>query len=306
MPADARADRRKGEAMKRSQRGIFSFLMTVLAVVGAIFLIYIWQERFNKGNSKPTIICPTDRVSVSVESISDSSILLRDVTAMDVEDGDITDSIVVESVSQFVGEGHCIITYAAFDSNNNVSKLTRHLFLTDYVAPRFRITSPLEFNYSSNFNPLSCVGAYDCIDGDISDRVKMSPVNPDDDVSSVGRHPVVIRVTNSLGDVSTFETEVEIYDRTYTESRMTPSIKLSDYIVYVDRYGAIDPSAYVSGISLANVLYEPGEYQAGTLEYDDSEVDYSTPGIYRIYYTCDNREYDGTAALIVVVTEVQR
>lgn len=292
--------------MKKTQRSIFSFLMSVLAVVGVIFLIYIWQEKFRGGNSKPTIICPTDSVSVSVESLADNSILLRDVTAMDVEDGDITDSIVVESVSQFVGEGHCIITYAAFDSANNVSKLTRHLFLTDYVPPRFRITAPLEFNYSSNFNPLASVGAYDCIDGDISDRVKMSLVNPDDDIISIGAHSVIFRVTNSLGDVSTFEAEVDIYDRTYTEARMIPGIKLYDYIVYVDQFGHIDPSAYVEGISLGSALYQPSEYVAGTLEIDDTEVDYSTPGVYRIYYTCDNREYVGSAALIVVVTEVDR
>ncbi len=293
--------------MKKTQRKLLRFLLTVTAVVAAIFLIYIWQEHVRSGNSKPSIICPTESISVSVESLSDYSILLRDVTAMDAEDGDITGSIAVESVSQFVGEGHCIITYAAFDSANNVSKLTRHLFLTDYVPPRFKMKAPLEFAYSSSFNPLSCVGAFDCVDGDISDRVKMSLLNPDDDITSIGSHKVEFRVTNSLGDVSSLEADVVIYDRTYTETRMIPNLRLSDYLVYVDRYGHIDPASLITGVTLNGTPYSVSEYRAGSIEIDDSEVDYTVPGIYRVLYTCDNREeFYGYTVLMVIVTEVTR
>ncbi|MBO4562345.1 MAG: hypothetical protein J5772_01895 [Clostridia bacterium] len=293
--------------MKKSRKRILTFLLAVLAVVTAVFLIYLWQEQLKIGNGKPTIICPTDSIYVSVESLSDSSVLLRDVTAMDAEDGDITGSLVVESVSQFVGEDHCIITYAAFDSANNVSKLTRHLFLTDYSAPRFRLIAPLEFSYSSSFNPLSGVRAYDCVDGDISDRVKMVPVDPEDDIYSMGAHMVEFRVTNSLGDVSVLRAEVDVYDRTYTETRMIPTVRLTDYLVYADQYGYVDPMSLVSGISLGGVLYDISEYKGGSLTVDAGEVDYSMPGTYKVVYTCDNRsEYYGFTVLIVIVTEVDR
>ena len=226
---------------------------------------------------------------------------------MDVEDGDITPSIVVESVSQFVDEGHCIITYAAFDSDNNVSKITRHLFLTDYVPPRFTIKAPLEFNYSGNFNPLNCVGAYDCVDGDISDRVKMSLVDPNDDITAMGTHEVEFKVTNSMGVISVLRANVEVYERTYTETRTIPVIKLSDYLIYVDRYGYADPVNYVSGISLNGVYYALSEYKAGSITVDDSDVDYSTPGVYTVRFSCDNRgEYVGYCTMMVIVTEVER
>lgn len=291
--------------MKNARKRILSFLLTVLAVVTAVFLIYVWQEQMQGSNSKPAIICPTDSISVSVESLGDRSILLRDVTAMDVEDGDITEGIVVESISQFVEYGHCIITYAAFDSNNNVSKLTRHLFLTDYVSPRFSMPAPLEFSYSSNFDALKCIKAYDCVDGDISDRVKMVLKNPNDDISSVGAHSVEFRVTNSLGDTSVIEAEIDVYDKTYTELRMSPAISLSDHLVYIDRYGYADPMSFVEGITVMGVTYSPEEYKGGTLIVDDIDVDYNTPGTYRILYTCDYRgEYYGSAVLIVIVSEV--
>lgn len=292
--------------MKKNRRSILYFLLTVLAVVASIFMIYIWRERFSGKDNKPVIICPTESISVSVDSMSDESILLRDVTAIDVEDGDITASIVVESVSQFVEEGHCIVTYAAFDSAKNVSKLTRHLFFTDYVSPKFKITAPLEFNYSSVINPLSVIRAYDCIDGDISERIKMSLKNPDDELSSVGAHMVEFKVTNSLGDVSVLETEIDVFDRTYTETRMTPVIVLEDYITYVECYDRIDPMSMIEGVTVGGVFYKMGEFSEDTLSIDASDVNYSKPGVYRILYTCTNKEYIGSVVLIVVVSEVSR
>lgn len=293
--------------MKKTRRDLLTFLLSTLVVVMAIFVIYIWQERFIESDNKPVIICPTETISVSVESLGDYSLLLRDVTALDVEDGDVTDSIVVESVSKFAEKGHCVVTYAAFDSSNNVSKYNRHLFLTDYYSPRFEIVSPLEFNYSSTFNPLSCIRVIDCVDGDISDQVKMNIVNTEDSIASVGAHMVEFKVTNSLGDTSVLETELDVYDKTYTETRMTPIINLSSYIVYTECYSYLDPMDYVTGIELSGVGFLPEEYDRGTIAVDDGGVDLNTPGTYRVLFTCDNRdEYFGSAILIVVVTEVTR
>ena len=47
--------------------------------------------------------------------------LLEGVTATDPEDGDVTDSLIVEKVS-FTAEGKAIVTYAALDESNNVGK----------------------------------------------------------------------------------------------------------------------------------------------------------------------------------------
>ena len=135
----------------------------------------------------------------------------------------------------------------------------------------------------------------------------MTLLNPNDDISSVGAHAVEFRVTNSLGDVSVIEAEVDVNDKTYTELRMSPAVKLTDYLVYVDRYGYLDPMSCVSGISLSGVLYSVEEFKNGTLVIDDVGVDYNTPGEYRVLYTCDNKgEYYGSAVLIVIVTEVDR
>lgn len=54
--------------------------------------------------------------------------LLEGVTAQDEVEGDVTDSLVVESVQEDSRDSGCmIVTYAAKDSSNNVTKLTRRL-----------------------------------------------------------------------------------------------------------------------------------------------------------------------------------
>ena len=51
--------------------------------------------------------------------------LLGDVKAIDTKDGDVTDSLIVEKVSGNDQEKQAIVTYAAIDRKNNLSKLSR-------------------------------------------------------------------------------------------------------------------------------------------------------------------------------------
>ena len=286
---------------------MLTFMCCLLAVVTVLFLLYRWQEQVNGRNSRPIIDCPSYPLRVSVAALKDKSLLMSDVTAMDKEEGDITSSMVVESISQFLEPGHSLITYVAFDSRNKVARATRHLYLTDYTSPTFEITDPLEFSYSTNFTPLSCIRAYDCIDGDISNRIKMTMLNGDDELGNIGAHNVEFSITNSLGDVVKLPAEVVVYDRTYTEMRLIPVIRLQKYLVYVDPNTYIDfEGEMVESIGVMGDKYSVEEYESkyGKLEVDDGGFDPNEPGIYRVLYTCDyNGEYVGSAVLIVVVRE---
>jgi|GEM_PF-134333 len=293
--------------MKKTRKSVLIFLCTVLAVVAVIFLAYRWDEQVKGSNTRPVIDCPAYPLRVSVSALNNDEILKQDVTARDMEDGDITDGIVVESISQFVEPGHSIITYAAFDSQNKVAKVTRHLYLTDYTSPRFEIIAPLEFSYSTNFTPLSCIMAYDSIDGDISNRVKMTMLNGDDELGTIGAHNVEFSVTNSMGDISKLEAEVVVYDRTYTEMRLIPTIKLNKYLVYCEPNQYLDlVGDVIESIGVMGDTYTVEEYESrfGRLEVDEGGYDADEPGVYRVLYTCDyNGEYVGSAVLIVIVRD---
>lgn len=54
----------------------------------------------------------------------DESLLLENVTAADDQDGDVSESLLVEKIS-ITAKGDVIVTYAAMDSSNNVAKASR-------------------------------------------------------------------------------------------------------------------------------------------------------------------------------------
>ena len=290
--------------MRNSRRAILIFMCSVLAVVTVIFLIYRWNEQIKGSNARPVLECPSYPLRISVDALENKSVLLQDVTATDREDGDITSSLMVESISQFVEPGHSIITYAACDSSNKVSKATRHLYLTDYTQPVFDIVAPLEFSFSSNYSPLACMRAYDCIDGDISSRIRMAMINPEDDLKTVGAHNVEFSVTNSMGDTVKIEAEVVVYDRTYTEQRMIPQIKLTHYLIYAEPNMYVDFRSMLNTVRVGETSFTPEGFEQnyGPIDIDEGGFDSNVPGVYRVLYTCSNgADYIGSAVLIVIV-----
>lgn len=202
------------------------------------------REAAAKDDAAPVIVCSSSEIHVSVDASEEE--LLFGVTAMDAEDGDITSSVVIESISSFVEPGKSIITYAAFDSHNHVATASRTLYYTDYHSPRFRITDSLQFLSGTVINPLLYITAEDCIDGDISNKISMTLLESGDYISAIGVHPVEFRVTNSLGDVSSLQTEIVVYERS---SYNAPSIVLSDYLVYTEPGERINPIDYVREIA---------------------------------------------------------
>ena len=179
--------------MKHNRKNIPAFL---LAGCAAAFVIYILVTGGMKDRTAPVIHVPEGPLEVSV--YDGRSTLLQGITAEDDRDGDVTKSLVVESISD-IREGTVTVTYAAFDEANNTAKAQRKLQYTDYEGPRIILREPLVFQAGSSFNILDSVGADDPIDGDISHKVKASMVSGDSTMNTAGRYEVEFRVTNSLG-----------------------------------------------------------------------------------------------------------
>lgn len=68
--------------------------------------------------------------------------LLQGLKAEDSIDGDLTDQIVVASVSHFIEKGTVNVKYVVFDSHNNAASLTRQVHYTDYRSPNFLWKKP--------------------------------------------------------------------------------------------------------------------------------------------------------------------
>lgn len=136
----------------RSKLPIAALAALLLATAG--FFTYLLREAAAKDDAAPVIVCSSSEIHVSVDASEEE--LLFGVTAMDAEDGDITSSVVIESISSFVEPGKSIITYAAFDSHNHVATASRTLYYTDYHRRGF--ASPIRCNfYPERLSILCCI-----------------------------------------------------------------------------------------------------------------------------------------------------
>lgn len=302
--------------------------IAILLISIVAFADYNWRAIKSRDNLGPVIEMEEDKIYVSVNDKED--MLLKGIRATDSKDGDVTDTLVVESISEFVDGNIRYVNYAAFDTDNHVSKAFRKLVYTDYEPARFFLDGPLLFPVSnSDQDILGIVHAEDCLDGDVSDRIIFS-TGSSINLSVASEYPVELQVTNSAGDTQTLPVTVTIYDRAKESS--APQIELTDYIVYTKTGRRLSPRNYLKSVTYQGTEYglteERGTFCVDTTDmssdekkafqeeqeenpavsYDRikilDETDYQTPGTYEIEYMLDDDDSNrGRVYLVVVVEE---
>ena len=218
------------------KRNLLCIVLIVLCM-GA-FVGYRMLDAMRTDTRAPEIVVPPGVLEASVKE--PKSDLTRGLTAKDREDGDVTDSLVVESIGILSSDGTVSVTYAAFDAAGNVAKAQREVRFTDYHSPRFVLTEPLIYNYNSNFDILRTIGAEDVLDGDIQHRVRAMAME-ESSISVAGMHQVQFQVTNTLGDTHTQIFPVEVLVANTYDAQLT----LTDYLIYLPVGSAFNPNSYL-------------------------------------------------------------
>jgi hypothetical protein len=313
--------KKKNKAMRpgiwERQNRLTRFSVLFFIIGSIIFGAYRYHLSRTVDGSAPEIAIGEEEISVSVQDPEEA--LLEGITARDRKDGDVTESLLVESLSPFVSKNTRLVSYAAFDSDNHVSHASRKLIYTDYTSPRFTLESPLVFRLNYN-DVMDGLTAWDCLDGDITSLIKVVP-EEDFTVEKTGLYDVTFQVSNSAGDLQSFSTQVEIYESSQGRG---PEFTLSDYLVYVDKGAAFDPAAFLKSVRIGGRDYDivrgAGNYYAENLPQGterfvgtdmvqiDNPVRTDTPGSYTVRYTISvdmwNQETQtGTCPLIVIVRE---
>lgn len=256
--------------------------MIILIAALVIFGGYLCYAKVISDSTPPVVVCDSDEIVVSVKA-SDKT-LMKGVTAVDKRSGDVTDSLVIESISTFADDER-IIVYAAIDEHGNVGRAHRTLKYKDYEPPTFELNGALRFSMGSQVQLLDKIAAKSTLDGDLSGNVKYtssSYIN----TTSEGEYEVEYRVTDSTGTVSYLPVEVEIYNP--LEEQI--AVELSDYLIYLEKGSYFDPGQYYVGASADGVLSI------------SSDVDTDEEGIYMVEYTVSGDYSIGKSRLVVVVT----
>ncbi|MCD8357016.1 MAG: hypothetical protein LUE11_10670 [Clostridia bacterium] len=292
----------------------------IVCVIAVAAFILVRVQQYLTDTSGPKISMDAD--SITVSAAAEESDLLEGITAEDRTDGDVTDNLMVESMSNLMEGNTRNMTVVAFDSDGHVTKVERKVTYSDYKPAQFTLDGPLQYVIGSDMI-LNNIGATDLLDGDLSSSVKITDqyTMPEDEP---GEYPMEFTVTNSAGDVSKLTATVTLMES--SEYNSMAKIELSDYIVYTPKDQALNLMGYVQAVEVAGKTYEKNE--AGELVEKQTTVatapqtsnektivsmsnietsgklDYSTPGTYEVTYTyTDESLRSGSVRMIVVVTD---
>lgn len=267
---------------------IVTIVVFVVAVV--LFSIFYVYEKRTTDLTIPEIKVQEDLLEVSISATDED--LLEGVTAFDKKDGDITDKIVVESISQFLEDGICKVTYAVCDSDKHVVKNSRNIKYIDYTPPRFTMSRSMVFSVNEEVDIIGSIGAVDAIDGDISNKVVLTATDYSTD--TLGVFTVTLQATNSMGDIVYLDLPLHIEET----SVAAPTVELKEYLVYVKKGEKPDFNSNISAVSSRGGQAIP--YKSTISTNFDSE----TPGVYSVhYYVTDELGYESHSILTVVVEE---
>ena len=277
-----------------------SFLLIVCCL--GVLVGYQALDRL-RTDTKPPVIT-LEETPLELSALEPRSALLQGVFAKDDSDGDVTASLVVESVRLTDENGTVTVTYAAFDKAGNVSKIQRQVRYTDYTRPRFSLNQALLFT-RSNPNLLDVISAQDMLDGEISHRIRataLETLNAD----SNGTYNVLFQVTNSLGDKMELVLPVEIYSPGLFEAQMT----LTDYLVYLKAGDTFNARNYLNSFTQGRNEFSLNRSVPDALDLTVSgNVNTGVPGIYVVDYQINyspnpgsnSQVYTAYSKLIVIV-----
>ena len=275
---------------------LFAILMVALTAlsVGGVIL-YSIHKTMATGGQSPVISFAQE--TIDVDTAAGEEVLLEGVTATDAEDGDVTDSVMVEHISQFVEKDTVEVTYVAFDSQNHVSRATRQVHYTNYHAPQFSLDGPMVFVSKTVNDMMDVVSAKDVVDGDISVKIHASFEDSSSALSAVGEHEIEFSVTNSLGDTARLKVPVRVVE----DAAHSDSIPLKTYLVYLKQGAEFNASSYLMEEQQENNNNNNSRGDERNLSIQ-SNVNTAAPGVYAVDYSIFRDEITvATTRLIVVV-----
>lgn len=269
----------------RILRALVSLVFVITLVA---FLFFYIGSVLRVDKTYPKITIENDFIDVSLDA--DEKELMKGVTAFDEKDGDITDKIVIESVSKFMQKGISLVTYSVCDADNHVATKTRKINYKNYESPRFYMKESLVFSTTEHVELTDYIGATDVIDGDISNSLIVT--TEDYDSSKDGTYKIAVQAANSKGDTIYLNLPV-VVKKDWTNNL---HINLSNYLIYIPKGESVDFNKFVK--STTNNLNK--NVQSNITVKTDFNKD--KPGTYSVnYYAKGSDGSTGHTILMVIV-----
>lgn len=272
-----------------------------------VFAGYVIGENLTADTNAPTISFEQEILELDLLAGEDN--LLAGVIATDKEDGDLSGQVQVISISRFVKDFERTVKYIVFDHANNSTQAERTVRYKGYSKPEIHVKTPLRVTLDDAYDyeiPIQA-GAQDLIDGDLTDRVRVTYMN--DYWDREGIYELSYWVENSAGDSRQLTLQYEVYDHRSISELGKYYPVLSDYVLYTKVGEELDLRSYVIGLMNGNVDYLFGETEemedisADSVDINANGVNYAKAGMYTVEFTYTSRSGDSATTLAYVLVE---
>ncbi|MBC1335244.1 DUF5011 domain-containing protein [Listeria booriae] len=212
------------------------------------------------------------------------------ITASDTEDGDLTDRIDIDSSNvDMTQPGTYAVEYSVTDSDNNTTKITRHVYVRTNDKPVIH-ASDQTFKAGASFDPFAGMSASDTEDGDITANVTITA--NDVDANQAGTYHVTYSVTDSDANTTTKTVTITVL------TNEKPVITAADITQKAHR--SVDPMAGVTASDL-----EDGDLTAN-IKIIANDINIDVPGEYHVTYSVldsDGNETEKTITVTILSNE---
>ena len=269
-------------------------MITMFVFICTIAIWIYGKEVVKKQDTVPPVITSViDELHVDAAEAADDAVLKEGLTASDDVDGDITEHIIVGTISQFKEKGVCDVEYVVFDSNNNVGRYERTVYFEHYESPKLHLSKALLYEVNGRIAISDRLTATDMLEGDISGKIRFSSANLT--LSEAGTYRLNVEVKNSYGDTVKYQLPMNLVRYNCDQER----IQLKDYLIYVKKGRDIYPEQYIT-----KVINRSGKEEGLENIEITREVDLTKPGTGQICYELlEGEEAVYATYLTVIVTE---
>ena len=274
-----------------SKKWVALLLAACIALAGGV--IYV---RMNTDTKGPEIVFSDNTTTLYRPDMSTEE-LLAGVTATDDTDGDVTDSLTVESVYD-LDDTHVVVTYTAKDRSNNITKQRHKMELDPSAASKYS-------EDSSEFGEKTDTAATTSFDTNQTENSADSEETTDTSADTARESDTDSSVaeTTQTPTPEVDEAAAEKEKQTAEADAMpaqNPRIYLSDYLVRVPVGTSIDLLSYVSEIKDDS----DDVYALWRKVQITGKVNSAVPGTYKCtYYVIDSQNNISNNAVLTVVVE---
>lgn len=269
--------------------------LAILCIALAGFVIGV-RMRTDREGPKITF---SDKEIVYTDSTSEEE-LLEGVTAEDDVDGDVSDTITLESVYPLDDET-AVAVYVAKDSKNNITKVKREMKYSEEGSSKKNKEENSEKQNQEEQEPENTpepTVTEALPEEEQTDGQDVAPTSEPDQAKGAEANETAAGESNVDQEAEEARAAQEAIASQMPEQ--SPRIYLTDYLIRIKQGESIDRLSYVKEIQDdADNISELWHYIS-----IDGTVDVNTPGTYELsYYVIDSNNNESNRALLKVIVE---